>query len=65
LFAGATRRLFVFLLAFDFKVRMNGLKKIDHSALTVNQVTIVLLNILAFVLNLPWLAANRVMSIMA
>jgi hypothetical protein len=33
------------------------LQKIDHSALKVNQVTIILLNILAFILNLPWLAA--------
>ena len=31
--------------------------KIDHSALKTSQVTIVVLNILAFVLNLPWLAA--------
>lgn len=33
------------------------LQKIDHSAMTVNQVIIILLNITAFVLNLPWLAA--------
>lgn len=33
------------------------LKKIDHSAMTVNQVIIILLNIVAFVLNQPWLAA--------
>jgi hypothetical protein len=32
------------------------LQKIDHSALKVSQVTIVLLNILAFILNAPWLA---------
>lgn len=32
------------------------LQKIDHSALKVSQVSIVLLNILAFVLNAPWLA---------
>lgn len=36
---------------------MENLKKIDHSAMTVNQVIIIALNILAFVLNLPWLAA--------
>lgn len=35
---------------------MNDLKKIDHSTLAVSQVTIVLLNIMAFILNLPWLA---------
>lgn len=33
------------------------LKQIDHSAMTVNQVIIIALNILAFVLNQPWLAA--------
>jgi hypothetical protein len=33
------------------------LQKVDHSALKVSQVTIILLNILAFVLNMPWLAA--------
>ncbi len=33
------------------------LKRIDHSAMTVNQVIIIALNILAFVLNQPWLAA--------
>lgn len=33
------------------------LQKIDHSRLKVHQVTIVILNILAFILNLPWLAA--------
>jgi hypothetical protein len=33
------------------------LERIDHSAIKVSQVTIVVLNILAFVLNLPWLAA--------
>jgi hypothetical protein len=32
-------------------------QKIDHSALKTSQVTIILLNILAFVLNMPWLAA--------
>ena len=35
---------------------METLKKIDHSALRTNQVVIVILNILAFVFNLPWLA---------
>src|SRR5512139_2847892 len=34
-----------------------NLKKVDHSALRINQITIIALNILAFVLNLPWLAA--------
>jgi len=33
-----------------------NLEKIDHSALKVSQVTIIVLNILAFVLNAPWLA---------
>ena len=32
------------------------LHKVDHSALKVNQLVIILLNILAFILNLPWLA---------
>lgn len=36
---------------------MENLRKIDHSAMTVNQVIIIALNITAFVLNLPWLAA--------
>jgi hypothetical protein len=36
---------------------MEPLKNIDHSAMTVNQVIIILLNIVAFVLNIPWLAA--------
>jgi len=35
---------------------MESLKKIDHSAMTVNQVIIIALNITAFVLNQPWLA---------
>ena len=34
-----------------------SLQKVDHSALKANQLTIITLNILAFVLNLPWLAA--------
>lgn len=33
------------------------LVKIDHSALRINQMIIIGLNVLAFVLNLPWLAA--------
>jgi len=33
------------------------LQRIDHSVLKIHQVTIVILNILAFILNLPWLAA--------
>jgi hypothetical protein len=33
------------------------LSPIDHTALRISQVCIILLNILAFVLNLPWLAA--------
>jgi hypothetical protein len=36
---------------------MDTLKKIDHSALRVNQIIIISLNILAFLLDLPWLAA--------
>ena len=36
---------------------METLKKVDHSAMTVNQVIIIVLNITAFVLNQPWLAA--------
>jgi hypothetical protein len=32
-------------------------QKIDHAALKANQFTIIGLNVLAFVLNLPWLAA--------
>jgi hypothetical protein len=34
-----------------------NLHKVDHAGLRVNQFTIITLNILAFVLNLPWLAA--------
>lgn len=33
-----------------------SLQKVDHSALKVNQSFIIGLNILAFILNLPWLA---------
>jgi hypothetical protein len=32
-------------------------KPVDHAALKVNQIIIIVLNIVAFVLNLPWLAA--------
>ncbi|MEJ5202717.1 MAG: DUF4395 domain-containing protein [Anaerolineales bacterium] len=32
------------------------LQKVDHTALKVNQLTIIILNIVAFVLTLPWLA---------
>lgn len=35
---------------------MENLQRIDHSAMTVNQVTIIALGLTAFVLNLPWLA---------
>jgi len=36
---------------------MNGqLQKIDHGALKGNQIVIIVLSVLAFVLNLPWLA---------
>jgi hypothetical protein len=34
-----------------------ALQKVDHSALKVNQITIIVLNILAFILNLPILTA--------
>ncbi len=34
-----------------------NLQKVDHSALKANQLTIILLNILAFIFNLPLLAA--------
>lgn len=33
------------------------LKNVDHTALRTNQAVIIILNILAFILNLPWLAA--------
>ncbi len=36
---------------------MNDLKPVDHSALIVSQITIVILNIVAFVLNQPLLVA--------
>jgi hypothetical protein len=34
-----------------------SLKPVDHTAMKVNQIVIIVLNIVAFVLNLPWLAA--------
>ena len=34
-----------------------SLQKIDHSAIKVNQLTIILLNVIAFLINAPWLAA--------
>ncbi len=34
----------------------NTLTKVDHSALKINQAVIILLNIVAFILNAPWLA---------
>jgi hypothetical protein len=37
---------------------MKPLKKIDHSALKISQITIVLLLVLAFILNLAWLAGG-------
>lgn len=36
---------------------MDTLRPIDHAALRTNQVTIILLNIVAFVLDMPWLVA--------
>lgn len=33
-----------------------ALEKIDHNALRVNQIVVIVLNITAFVLNAPWLA---------
>ncbi len=35
---------------------MNGLKPIDHSEMVVSQITLILLNTLAFLFDLPWLA---------
>ncbi|MCW5877254.1 MAG: DUF4395 domain-containing protein [Anaerolineales bacterium] len=35
----------------------NKLQKVDHAALKANQLTIIALSILAFILNQPWLAA--------
>jgi hypothetical protein len=35
----------------------NQLVKVDHAALRVNQIVIIALSVLAFVLDLPWLAA--------
>jgi hypothetical protein len=36
---------------------MNALKQVDHTILRINQVTIITLLVLAFVLNAPWLVA--------
>ncbi|MFM8321084.1 MAG: DUF4395 domain-containing protein [Chloroflexota bacterium] len=36
---------------------MNTLHKIDHSAMRISQVTIILLNVLAFILNTYWITA--------
>ena len=41
----------------NIQMSIQPLQKIDHSALKANQLTIILLNILAFVFNLPILAA--------
>jgi Domain of unknown function (DUF4395) len=35
---------------------MDALEKIDHTALRVNQIVIICINITAFLFNLPWLA---------
>ena len=35
----------------------DGLRKIDHSALRVNQGAIIVLLLLSFIINVPWLAA--------
>jgi len=37
-------------------MRTNELKKVDHTALKTNQTVIIILNILAFIINAPWLA---------
>jgi hypothetical protein len=34
-----------------------SLKPVDHTAMKVNQITIIVLNLVAFVINPPWLAA--------
>jgi hypothetical protein len=34
----------------------NNLTQVDHTAIKVNQAVIILLNIIAFIVNLPWLA---------
>jgi hypothetical protein len=36
----------------------NELKKVDHTAIKTNQSVIIVLNIAAFILNVPWLAAT-------
>lgn len=43
----------------------NGVQKVDHSALIVNQVVIILLGILAFVFDQPWLAAVVTLAMLA
>jgi hypothetical protein len=35
----------------------NTLQNVDHTALKANQITIIVLNVAAFIFNLPWLAA--------
>ncbi len=35
----------------------NGLRKVDHSSLKVNQATIIVLLLAAFIINVPWLVA--------
>jgi hypothetical protein len=54
--------LFVWKLAASFiniggNIMSGSLQLVDHSALKTNQLIIILLNILAFVFDLPWLAA--------
>jgi hypothetical protein len=34
----------------------NHLTQVDHTAIKVNQAVIILLNIIAFIINPPWLA---------
>ena len=41
------------------------LQKIDHGALKANQLVIITLNVAAFVLNLPWLAALVALTMLA
>ena len=44
---------------------MDNLKKVDHAALKTNQIIIVALNILAFILNIPWLVAGVTLFMLA
>jgi len=44
---------------------METLQRIDHSAIRVNQVLIITLNILAFIFDLPWLAALVMLAMLA